>query len=79
MVDIVLTLLDRGHSGPITALSRRGLLPARHSEARSYRDFVAGRPLPRRALEAFRLLRAEVRAAASYAGLLGDEVDQAAL
>lgn len=63
MVDIVLSLLDRGHKGPITALSRRGLLPARHWEARSYRDFVAGRPLPRRALEAFRLVRAEVRAA----------------
>lgn len=30
MVDCVLSLLHRGHSGPITALSRRGLLPQTH-------------------------------------------------
>jgi uncharacterized NAD(P)/FAD-binding protein YdhS len=33
MVDLVLNLLDRGHRGRITALSRRGLLPHRHDEA----------------------------------------------
>ncbi|PWV65663.1 FAD/NAD(P)-binding protein [Plasticicumulans acidivorans] len=31
MVDVLLSLLDQGHSGPITALSRRGLYPQRHA------------------------------------------------
>jgi len=31
MVDFVLNMLDRGHRGPIYALSRRGLLPHRHA------------------------------------------------
>jgi uncharacterized NAD(P)/FAD-binding protein YdhS len=31
MIDIVLDLAARGHSGPITALSRRGLAPNRHA------------------------------------------------
>ena len=30
-VDAVISLLDRGHTGPIYALSRRGLLPRRHA------------------------------------------------
>ncbi|WP_312797370.1 FAD/NAD(P)-binding protein [Tianweitania sp.] len=30
MVDAVVSLLDRGHKGPITAISRRGLLPQPH-------------------------------------------------
>ncbi len=32
MVDSVISLLDQGHRGPIHALSRRGLLPARHAD-----------------------------------------------
>jgi len=32
MVDIVLDLIERGHKGPITALSRRGLGPKRHEQ-----------------------------------------------
>jgi uncharacterized NAD(P)/FAD-binding protein YdhS len=31
MVDAAISLLDRGHAGPIHALSRRGLLPRRHT------------------------------------------------
>jgi len=31
MVDFVLNMLDRGHRGPIYAMSRRGLLPHRHA------------------------------------------------
>jgi uncharacterized NAD(P)/FAD-binding protein YdhS len=31
MVDAVVSLLDQGHTGPIHALSRRGLLPRRHT------------------------------------------------
>jgi uncharacterized NAD(P)/FAD-binding protein YdhS len=30
MVDLVISLLDQGHAGPIQAISRRGLLPRRH-------------------------------------------------
>jgi uncharacterized NAD(P)/FAD-binding protein YdhS len=30
MVDLVLNLLDKGHQGPLIALSRRGVLPHRH-------------------------------------------------
>ena len=35
MVDIVATLNRRGHRGPITALSRHGLLPQRHTDTPS--------------------------------------------
>lgn len=63
MVDVVLSLLDRKHSGPIVALSRRGLLPMPHAETRTYVDFLAERPLPGRVLEALMLIRNEVRAA----------------
>ena len=31
-IDTIVSLLDQGHRGPITALSRRGLLPHRHAE-----------------------------------------------
>src|SRR5258707_14150490 len=33
MVDTVISLLDRGHRGPIHAVSRRGLLPRQHVRA----------------------------------------------
>jgi uncharacterized NAD(P)/FAD-binding protein YdhS len=33
MVDVAVSLLDRGHKGPIHALSRRGLRPQRHMPA----------------------------------------------
>jgi uncharacterized NAD(P)/FAD-binding protein YdhS len=33
MVDAAMSLLDQGHTGPIHALSRRGLLPRRHAAA----------------------------------------------
>jgi uncharacterized NAD(P)/FAD-binding protein YdhS len=33
MVDLVLSLLDQGHTGPMTAISRHGLLPHAHTES----------------------------------------------
>jgi uncharacterized NAD(P)/FAD-binding protein YdhS len=35
MVDVVMSLAQNGHCGPVMALSRRELLPRRHSEAHS--------------------------------------------
>ncbi len=43
-IDSVISLLDRGHTGPITALSRRGLVPLQHADAPA---------LPRRAVPAY--------------------------
>jgi uncharacterized NAD(P)/FAD-binding protein YdhS len=34
MVDVAILLADRGHRGPVLALSRHGLLPAEHAPAR---------------------------------------------
>ncbi|HWK45947.1 MAG TPA: FAD/NAD(P)-binding protein [Stellaceae bacterium] len=31
-IDVVISLLDQGHTGPIHAISRRGLLPRRHAD-----------------------------------------------
>jgi uncharacterized NAD(P)/FAD-binding protein YdhS len=62
-VDVVLSLLDQGHRGSITALSRRGLLPQRHAETRPYHDFMANEPAPESLLELFARLRAEIRVA----------------
>ena len=63
MVDVVLSLLDQKHLGPIVALSRRGLLP-RRMRRRAPTDFLAERPLPRRVLQALMLIRHEIRTAA---------------
>lgn len=38
MIDAVISLLDAGHAGPITALSRRGLLPLRHAPGAAVAD-----------------------------------------
>jgi uncharacterized NAD(P)/FAD-binding protein YdhS len=60
-VDVVLSLLDQGHRGPITTLSRRGLLPHQHAETRPYHDFMANEPAPESLLGLFTRLRAEIR------------------
>jgi uncharacterized NAD(P)/FAD-binding protein YdhS len=62
-VDVVLSLLDQGHRGPITALSRRGLIPQRHTEIRAYRDFMADEPAPESLRGLFARLRTEIRTA----------------
>jgi uncharacterized NAD(P)/FAD-binding protein YdhS len=40
MVDTAISLVDQGHRGPITALSRRGLLPRRHGPVEPHRGFA---------------------------------------
>ena len=62
-VDVVLSLLDQEHKGPIMALSRRGLLPQRHEETRRYPDFMADEPAPESLSRLFARLRTEVRKA----------------
>ena len=66
-VDVVISLLDQGHRGPIHALSRRGLLPRRHAAVP-----VAApdhEPFPTGVNELTRFLRKEAaRASAQGAG-----------
>jgi uncharacterized NAD(P)/FAD-binding protein YdhS len=63
MVDTVLSLLDQGHRGPITAVSRRGLLPLRHEEARPYTSFLHPDVLPSTVLDVLIALKADARRA----------------
>jgi uncharacterized NAD(P)/FAD-binding protein YdhS len=73
-VDMVIALLDHGHTGPITALSRRGLLPKSHR--------IGPRPppgdtpsFPARVLPLLRTLRAAARAAEADGGSWHGVVD----
>jgi uncharacterized NAD(P)/FAD-binding protein YdhS len=64
-VDAVVTLLDQGHRGPIHALSRRGLLPRRHSSGQTA-PLAHGVPFPTNVRALTRTLRTEsIRAEAS--------------
>ncbi len=63
MVDAVVSLLDRGHRGPIHALSRRGLLPRRHAPGSPPAPASPVPALPATLVELTRVLRAEMRQA----------------
>ena len=63
MVDVVLSLEDQGHRGPIVALSRRGLLPTTHVETRPFKSFVHPQVMPRTVLDVLIALKADVRRA----------------
>lgn len=56
-IDTVISLLDGGHRGPITALSRRGLLPHRHSAAPAAIDLPETDMFPTRLNALARFLR----------------------
>ena len=73
-VDVVVSLLDQGHRGPIHALSRRGLLPRRHSAGPTPPG--EARELPTGLLDLLRLLRREARAAAAAGAVWQPVVDQ---
>lgn len=66
MVDAVISLVDAGHSGPICALSRHGLLPRRHA-AFPVAAVALPAPLPQGLTTLMRWVRCEV-ARASQAG-----------
>lgn len=67
MVDIVISLLDQGHTGPIHALSRRGLLPRRHAPAAAA-GLVSSGPYPTTARGLTRQLRADAARAIAAGG-----------
>jgi uncharacterized NAD(P)/FAD-binding protein YdhS len=62
MVDVVISLLDQGHTGPIHALSRRGLLPHRHASGAG-QPIAAEHAFPTRLGELLRFMRDEARRA----------------
>jgi uncharacterized NAD(P)/FAD-binding protein YdhS len=62
MVDAVISLLDLGHAGPIHAVSRRGLLPLRHS-SQAAAPSPATRSLPTSVTALVQFLREESRRA----------------
>jgi len=65
-VDAVISLLDRGHAGPIHALSRRGLLPRRHVRAAAVA--MPEEPFPTEPLALLRFLRRRAAAAEAKGG-----------
>ena len=73
MVDTVISLLDRGHTGPIHALSRRGLLPRRHAAAASAP--LLDRPLPTTITALARFMRDEVKRAEREGGSWRSVID----
>ncbi len=73
-IDTVISLLDRGHTGPLTALSRRGLLPLRHADAPAMpRDAVPA--FPTGAIALLRFMRREARQSAGRGGSWQSTVD----
>jgi uncharacterized NAD(P)/FAD-binding protein YdhS len=63
-IDTVMSLLDRGHRGPIHALSRRGQLPRCHTQTTAMAAFTLT-TLPSSIAGLLRLVRREVREAAA--------------
>ncbi|WP_201404484.1 FAD/NAD(P)-binding protein [Kaistia sp. 32K] len=61
MADVVMSLRATGRNGPITAISRRGLVPGAHGLFRSDVDLFEGAPPPRTALGLLRAIRRRVR------------------
>ncbi len=63
MVDTVLELAQRGHTAPIVALSRRGLVPATDAPSDPYPDFFAPSLARQGILAVLRAVRAEIKQA----------------
>ena len=60
MADVVVSLLDKSHRGPITAVSRRSLLPRSHGVFASDVDLFQSEAVPTTALGLLRLLRRRI-------------------
>jgi uncharacterized NAD(P)/FAD-binding protein YdhS len=65
MVDVALDLNSRGHTGRITAVSRRGFLPLPHRDVSPYPAFLAPQSLPSTISALMRTVRSEVATAAA--------------
>lgn len=65
MVDVVLKLEAAGHTGPVTAISTRGLLPAVHKLDYSYPSFAEELNGRTRVTEIFKIVRAHIKRAES--------------
>ena len=74
--DVVTSLLDQGHTGPIHALSRRGLLPRRHAAGPTPPPGEVRDDLPTRLLALLRLLRQETDTAGAAGAAWQPVVDQ---
>jgi uncharacterized NAD(P)/FAD-binding protein YdhS len=76
MIDTVVSLLDRGHRGPIIALSRRGLLPHNHLKGPSTTGLPENEHLPTRVNALVRFLRARSLRAGAAGGCWQAVIDE---
>ena len=60
MADAIASLTRQKHRGPVTAISRRALLPQSHGLFTDGIDVLDGQPPPRTALALVRLVRARI-------------------
>jgi uncharacterized NAD(P)/FAD-binding protein YdhS len=65
MIDLVISLLDQKHSGPIHAISRRGLLPRTHAAVTPEPRFLPATAAPQSVLALLILIRQQIRRAAT--------------
>ena len=75
MVDVAISLLDQGHTGPILALSRRGLLPRPHTPSANTSDGVS-QAFPTSTLQMLRLFRQEASRVEAEGGSWQPIVDE---
>ncbi len=66
MIDAVISLLDRGHEGEITAISRRGLMPRAHGATEAIKFNKSALPMSWSLSATLRWLRGEIRKAAEH-------------
>jgi uncharacterized NAD(P)/FAD-binding protein YdhS len=76
MIDTVVSLLDRGHEGPIIALSRRGLLPHNHLKGPARTGLPENEHLPTRVNALARFLRARSLEADAAGGCWQAVIDE---
>jgi uncharacterized NAD(P)/FAD-binding protein YdhS len=68
MADVIVSLQAMGRTGPVTAVSRRALLPRAHGVFRNDLDILQGASPPATALGLSRLLRTRMREASAEFG-----------
>ena len=76
MIDTVVSLLDRGHKGPIIAVSRRGLVPHNHLKGPSATGLPETEQLPTRVNALARFLRTRSLEASAAGGCWQAVIDE---